>query len=455
MNKLIFILLSLFSLNLKAYVYAPNVFVISACSLRPEMAQEVDGKIWKDLESGIVFTNAFTDQPWSTVIGLLHKISPKDLESRGYVAIGEKWRKRNVKVFHDVPPFFINAPIANHEKVLGELKNALKLKRAKPFFLATHFKYMHFPLSTDLQNKASDVEREVARYIFKKPIKASDALSGDLKKLYQEYLKNWKNYPEKLSLLYFLFKNDSMVRELLPKVRSILKLNTEKVLAIGPIGVTYNPKLLILWGKSKNFSKDLELIKILYKRKFIQFDESLKDILDIPQARPTMTFFIGDHGVPFMSHGALHSAKKVFDDETRIFLGVKIPGLNKRIIVNDQVYIGNIENALKKIMSLPYKAENIKDILIQELKQDEIYARSCDNIYHSIRYKNEHKLIVNFRSNERFLFDLKKDPREKTNLFKNSPGLSAQLEALILDNLSKVKNTQTLSCDFEGSQWIQ
>ena len=481
-----------------------NILILSSCSLRSDRIGTYKGRlltpnISKLAANSFVFDNAFTDMSWSNVSGFLSRLTIADLKKFGYSAIGEPWIEDDSIWYNfaaETPAFYYETPSiyrfdqktksnylknpsaiqnlvpadskrllqfdepdgadrfrwslmklfsdkSDYSQDLSKIKNSILNKSQWPFLLVVHSKIMHFPYGGGFPDSPS------IKYL----------LSEESKLYIKEYEKNVKKYSERLPFgLYF-----HQGRKSIDSVISTL--NLEKQLADKIINLKTNPTFLGIlnnkaildkWQKSKYFDRDLEIIKETYDKRLMLYDASLKEILELygnsDLLENTVVIFMGDHGESFLEHGYLTHGETVYDEMIRFPLFIKFPGQKVGEKINYQFYQKSIYDVVKKIMSGEINPDNFKKYIENEVQSEFIYSRNCSNNMVSLRYRNEWKLIQDFRVDKKYLYNLSSDPKELVDVYERFPDIANFLVEKSIEVLAaQQKNKMVYPCaDFNN-----
>ncbi|MGE0527915.1 MAG: sulfatase-like hydrolase/transferase, partial [Bdellovibrionales bacterium] len=410
----------------------PAVLVVSTCSLQTRLLKQygLEGEIvlpnlerfFKD--STYVFQNAFNPTPWTN----LQDFIPAAIRGKELVELG--YRPLNIwpadffttriplrrSVIKPEEKFFINSLFEKQYRYYYDLtREMITYPDPRPFFIAAHLKYMHFPL-IDVFNPDSEWDFY---------------LNADERELVREYTTQPERYPEKLPLLMMLTQNPNIALTH-PKVKKWIP-RPSPADRVKVSGLVTNAELLKDWESSPSFKQDLELFKKVYRGNARYLDRLLGPMLNLygnkNLQRNTIVVFVGDHGEAHMDHGLLTHGQSVYDQELRVPMAIRIPGrVGERIVVNESIHHGVVARLLGRILRRTAHLDDLKKDL-KELHDDYVIARDCANTVRGLRYQNKYKYFVRVADGERFLFDLEKDPEERRNLAAARPDLIEEFEA--------------------------
>ena len=286
----------------------PNVLVLSFCSLRKEHLRIYNPQarplpnLDRLLAKSLVLRNAVNGLPWTNITNYvefdwLHQI--------GFL----NRRKQKLRV----PPVPINQnamenaefsvsrrEVRNYElqyddgveKLARTLTNG-ELK--KPFYVSSHFKYLHLPYIDSINQKDEWKSKFTPRS----------------KQLLEQYLADPRRYPEKGALLLTLFSDPDLVRGNPFAEKYISDFNN---VHMGQIYQILSDKALLdSWRTSQFYREDLQMLDEAYYLKLLNLDHVLEPVLKLFEdggelAENTILVFTGDHGESLMENDVfLHS----------------------------------------------------------------------------------------------------------------------------------------------------
>lgn len=428
-----------------------NILILSTCSLSASRLglYNPDAKTSRNVnalaKNSFIFQNAITDMSWSNVSGFLSRIPSSHLKKNGYHAIGRPWTEGEADwqgfLGQEVPQYYMRIPnferstrnqSTKYKEDLAEVQQKILDKKNWPFLLEVHNKIIHLPYSKKMGEKNN--------------YPALKLMSPESLSYIKEYQETFESFPERIPFSFFVIERGKALTE---AVIRTLKLD-EKAAAplreslVSPtfIGILNNPEILANWKKSKYFEMDLKIIKETYD-KIIQFyDKSVGKLLklynDKDLADNTVIIFTGDHGEAFLEHDYMVHGETVYDEMIRFPLFIKFPGQTKGKRLSQQFYQQGIAKIVEKIIAGEINEDNFEEFIVKENNHPLIYSRNCANNIKSLRYKNEWKYMVNLKNDQKFLFDLTKDPGEKINVYDAHPEISSYLE----ENLYEVAEKQ-------------
>jgi len=191
--------------------------------------------------------------------------------------------------------------------------------------------------------------------------------------------------------------------------------------------------------KFKISQKMIDDLKILYDGEIHFLDEHLAKILNLIYKKlniDCLVIILADHGESFYEHGLFGHQGSVYEEVLKIPLIIgEIGKENSLNDVQDTVQLIDIAPTILEYFDLDIppnfegksllattRGESIEreDLVISECYQkNSLMKRNQQEGYIllSIRKNNEWKYIYNEEREEEFIFNLKNDPNEKTNLY--------------------------------------
>ena len=427
-----------------------NILLLSTCSLRadrlgfngkvPSSTPSID----KVANSSFIFENAYTDMSWSNVSGFLNKITSETVDQLGYKAIGKPWTKAELNwqlvTSTEAAPYYFRLPNAkdfaraepsNYAEDLLALKKRLLDRSKWPFFIEAHNKTMHFPYGLGFGSEEVPAIR--------------DKISEKSRAYLHEYVMNIRKYPERIPLGFFFLKKKEIIRE----VVHILKFNKAQAAelrksrrSLSFVGILNNQNMLDRWSKSKYFKRDLEVIKEIYDKRLEIYDESINEMVNLYHdeelQKNTVIIFAGDHGEAFFEHGHMIHGNTVYDEMIRFPMFVKFPGQKRAVKIKKQFYQNSIYDIIMKIMSGDLNQNNFEEFMEKHGETPLIFSRNCANDIRSLRYKNEWKLIYDYKNDKKQLFNLVSDPSESRDVSDQNPDIMA----FLLEKIDEVAKEQ-------------
>lgn len=413
-----------------------NILILSTCSLRADQLDFYGGPAKTPNMSAIaskafVFNNGYTDMSWSNVSGFLSKLTVTDMRDAGYQGIGRPWYAEDIgwqkKQDEDNVPYYFRSPNpkvltngrpSRYEDDLLEIKGKILDRKSWPFLFEFHNRMVHFPYGFNFNSE------KIIKNMISEPSRA----------YVRDYEKDYKKYPERLPFGFYFMENLPMYEELIKEFK-IGKAEGERLKnsnsSTAFIGTLNNKAVLEKWKKSKFFKTDLAVIKEMYQRRIELYDESLGPILNLyndPElAKNTVIIFTGDHGEAFFEHDYMVHGETIYDEMIRFPFFIKFPGQTKSVKFDNQFYQQTIFTIVRKIMNGELNANTFEEFAKKEGTTDFIFSRTCANDIQSIRYKNEWKLIQNFKLGKKTLFNLKSDPGELNDVYEKNPDIGSFL----------------------------
>lgn len=208
-------------------------------------------------------------------------------------------------------------------------------------------------------------------------------------------------------------------------------------------------EMLYLITKYRDFPSKLteeEIIKLhgFYEDEIKYTDEFIGNLIEelkkMNYYDNSIVILSADHGDAFKEHGTLghgtYFVDQLYDEVLRVPL--ILHGVGKGV-VERQVELLDLAPTICELLSIPVPFDFGGDSLFSSKKKG-VISRSRD----SISYRTlEYKLIVNTSEDvENELYDLKNDPGEKINVYKDCREISSKLESDMIATLRKLKMKQ-------------
>jgi len=199
----------------------------------------------------------------------------------------------------------------------------------------------------------------------------------------------------------------------------------------------------------KNVSKDeiRDLID-LYKGAIKHMDEHLgilfRKLKELDIYDQTLFIITSDHGEEFREHKDLSHHDKLYDELIHIPLIIKGPNLYTNTKVDKVVSSIDIISTILDYLGFEEKPDFMGESLLPLLKKsDREYSRSgviSETIRpsptHKVSYRTEDwKLIVDLKNKNRELYNLKRDPGEQNNIYKEKFEFAEKFRKIISDHL--------------------
>ena len=210
------------------------------------------------------------------------------------------------------------------------------------------------------------------------------------------------------------------------------------------------------WGNSPSDLYDGEVLFV---------DTHVKPLLERLDARKhdTAVIFHSDHGDGLGDHGYLYHGRSLYDDNTRVPLLARMPGVEPRVV---DTPVGNIDIAptVLDLMRIPIPDELSGRSLVPlmtgaqgEDRERPVYSE----IVRDSKRKPQRswlrwpwKLILDVDKNSRQLFNLQTDPTEQTKVGAKFPAIKARL-TMELDAFMKQRVASKEPQDWPGHDQIK
>jgi arylsulfatase A-like enzyme len=205
----------------------------------------------------------------------------------------------------------------------------------------------------------------------------------------------------------------------------------------------------MLWKKALRHpgrvtQRERERLIATYKEEIGYLDARLGALLHAVDRKKTLVILTADHGDLFGEHGLFGHSVKLYNGVLHVPLVISLPrdeDRNGRVITTPvrsmdlvptlidllgletpQAFEGRSLASLMTGRGAPYRCDH----LISELSRKHLCVQT-----------GEWKLIVNHKTNEKELYNLKSDPGETANLTRREPAVAAELERVLHDHLSR------------------
>lgn len=412
----------------------PNILVLSLCSLRKNelklfnpAAPAVTPRLDQAFANSFVLENVYSSFGWTNLsLYFMDKFEGDFLTANGYEIIEDDWRPSSVHVpgrldaqsYEGPPEQFVNFTRPKLEFVK---KRVLEFRK-NPFFAYIHIKYMHFPYVDQL-----NPEPGWDRFL-------SAAEKARVEALMREPGRWRDNLPFAMKLT-----GDPRLLESVPEYKTA-EVDPFKAF-FGMYNLLIDARFLASWVKQPDYESDLELLRKVYRAKLAKLDDMLAEMLDLYGRKDlrdeTLVVLMGDHGEAFMEHGLLGHGHHVFDEILTLPVLVRFPRSNLwgRERISGQIYMGSLSDWLSQLVSSGQREHQFAADLKANPRNRFIVSRNCPNNIHSVRFDGRWKFIHDRIQREKYLFDLKHDPGEKTNVINQHPNIAADLEIHLTTHL--------------------
>lgn len=192
---------------------------------------------------------------------------------------------------------------------------------------------------------------------------------------------------------------------------------------------------------------DFAFHEALYDEKIEDADKRFGDFLDrfekMGLLEKTIVVVFADHGEEFGEHGYIDHGPTLYDEMVRVPLLIRFPGQKTRVDVRDQV---RTLDAFPTVLdALGIRTEKIANgvSLLPAIRGEKLDLPAfSETDYRHITHKRSirtprHKLIVTLETGARELYDLEKDPLEKTNIAESAGPVAYELEQRLFEWMSK------------------
>ncbi len=189
----------------------------------------------------------------------------------------------------------------------------------------------------------------------------------------------------------------------------------------------------LLKNREKITDKDLKLLLTLYKSEIMYVDselnrffEGLGEIYD-----DAYIIVTADHGEEFREHGMIGHAlprQKPYEELIHVPLIIRGPGLKRGLVVDRCVSLLEISPTILNLLNI--RAES--NILTKRRRYviSESYVLGTGDMYVSLR-TSDWKFIFDLKNKSCELYNLRRDPREKDNLYEEEKDRAAVFRSII------------------------
>lgn len=223
-----------------------------------------------------------------------------------------------------------------------------------------------------------------------------------------------------------------------------------------PLGYKNQDELLYLITKYSDFpemltKQEIEKLIILYDLEIEYTDKAInslfKKLQELDYFDNSIIIISSDHGETFGEHGTLgHGGKlgkfkeQLYDES--IHVPLIIHGLGKkRLVIDRQVQLLDLAPTICKLLNIPIPPSFFGRNLFTSSGKGVIV-----NSQAYLGYRTEHyKLIINKSDDKKNeLYDLKKDPKEKINIYNEKQEFTAKLESEMISVLKNYKKKKEM-----------
>ena len=192
-----------------------------------------------------------------------------------------------------------------------------------------------------------------------------------------------------------------------------------------------------------------------------EFGKFVEKLKEIKQYNNTLFIITSDHGDAFREHGSFSHNAVLYDELIHIPLIIKGPKIPKGLSIEHIVssidisptileYVGHEKEEDFMGMSLMPLIQNEKENYNREGVISEIIP---DQEHKLVSYRtNNYKLIIDYNTGNKELYDLQEDPEERLNIYSKENEIASQFEKKIEEheerkkiNLKKVEEMKKIS----------
>jgi arylsulfatase A-like enzyme len=235
----------------------------------------------------------------------------------------------------------------------------------------------------------------------------------------------------------------------------------------GPLGNSFNLEGFsrvrpVMFEELKRLTRtDWKHIVALYDGEIAFTDRHVGSLVQGLEARGlaenTLIVFLSDHGEEFFEHGGFEHGHCLYDEVIRVPLIFSLPGqIPEGTILERQVRLLDVAPTVLDFLGLEapaaFEGVSLRPLLTAGGRPEKgltsilpLEAAYSEGIMHGPEQKSISayplKFIYAIGSDDRWLFDLEKDPGEHSNLSHSRPQSRDALEGLLLDAIFDVSDT--------------
>lgn len=202
-------------------------------------------------------------------------------------------------------------------------------------------------------------------------------------------------------------------------------------------------------GHKPHTQKDVEYIRDKYDENMLYADYNVGLLIDKLKSLElwdnTLFIVIADHGEAFMEHGDFLHNTTLYDEMIHIPMIFKFP---KEVRTHNKVVNGIVESidiipTLADLCGIqlthPIDGKSLTSLVFTDQKsiKDYTFSRSAHGITPKLSVRSrQYKYIYNMMKDSRELYDLGKDPGEKTNIADTKPLVARSMHDLLKDRIA-------------------
>ena len=189
----------------------------------------------------------------------------------------------------------------------------------------------------------------------------------------------------------------------------------------------------------------------LYDDKVLNMDSQLAEFVQYlneeNMANKTILVIISDHGDEFLEHGGIDHGMTLYDELLKVIFIIKLPSPDTKIL-EDQVRLVDVMPTILNLLNIGIDNNLKKQIqgvsLIPLMQGKHLYLDALSETDYrwfaskkSIRTHDDWKLVIDYLSWEKELYNLAADPDEKNNLVKSEKNKVEELSEKLSDRISQ------------------
>jgi len=209
-----------------------------------------------------------------------------------------------------------------------------------------------------------------------------------------------------------------------------------------------------LYAAKERFSDDeIKLLIDLYDAEVRYVDEHIKLLLDNARKMrlldETLVIITADHGDEFLEHGDIGHHSKLYDELLHVPLIIYAPELDKNIVIDDLVSLLDLAPTILDILNIKkpeqWVGESLLTLIEGKRTRENMGVISEALVYgrRRIAYRTKKwKLIVDEGKNTYELYNLEEDPKELNNVAEEYPNLVEEFSLKIRKHILMEEKTK-------------
>jgi len=206
----------------------------------------------------------------------------------------------------------------------------------------------------------------------------------------------------------------------------------------------------MLKDPEKLTDEDIETLLTLYDDAIRFVDHEIGRLIDLMDdlglLEDTIVIITSDHGDEFGDHGDFaHHHSKLYDENIWVPLIMYNVGFKGRI--DETISLIDIAPTIMDLLSLPkpktFQGKSLLSVISGESRGG-VFSESLQRMKRNIALRtNDWKFILDSYRNRRELYDLRKDPKERENVYDEHRDIAKKMEERILNHILRQKRRIT------------